>query len=269
MPLRSDNRLHSTNPVLRDKVFQNLPAAAAGERMTINGTIARAGLMLVLMLIAGWWTWNHFFTAAAAAGTTNPEAFMAAGMAAVSPFLWGGLIVGLVLALAGSFKPNWSPITAPLYAIAEGTALGGFSAMFEFQYHGIVLEAVLGSAGVLAVMLALYRTGIIKVTHKFRMGVLAAMGGIFLLYIAQWVLSSFTHFNMAFVTGGGGTFGIVFSIAVVCVAALMLVLDFDLIDRMAEQGAPKYMEWYGAFALMITLVWLYIQMLQLLASSRR
>ncbi|MGH8184790.1 MAG: Bax inhibitor-1/YccA family protein, partial [Rhodanobacteraceae bacterium] len=245
MPLRTDNSLRSRNPVLSDKVFQNLPATATGGRMTINGTIARAGLMLVLMLIAGWWTWNHFFTAAAAAGA-NPEAFLAAGTAAVSPFVWGGVIVGLVLVLAGSFKPNWSPITAPLYAIAEGTALGGFSAMFEFQYHGIVLQAVLGSAGVLAVMLALYRTGVIKVTQKLRMGVLMAMGGIFLLYIAQWALSAFSHYDMAFVYGGGGTWGIVFSAVVVCVAAFMLVLDFDLIDRAAAQGAPKYMEWYGA-----------------------
>lgn len=262
MPLRSDSGLHSTNPVLRDKVFQNLPAAASGERMTINGTIARAGLMLALMLIAGWWTWHRFMTVAATGD-------LQAALGAVSPFMWGGLIVGLVLALAGSFKPNWSPFTAPLYAIAEGTALGAFSAVFEFRYHGIVLEAVLGSAGVLAVMLLLYRTHVIKVTQKFRMDVLAAMGGILLLYLAQWALTAFTHYNMAFVTGGGGTFGIIFSVIVVCVAALMLVLDFDLIDRMAAQGAPKYMEWYGAFALMITLVWLYIQMLQLLASSRR
>lgn len=264
MPLRSDNStLRSRNPVLGGRIFRNLPAVAAGEGMTVNGTIARTGLLLVLLLITGAWTWNRFMTAAVAGHS------LAAGMSAVGPFLWGGLIVGLVLALVCSFKPNWSPVAAPLYAIAEGTFLGAVSAMFEVQYHGIVLEAVLASVGVLVVMLALYRTGVIKVTQKFRMGVIAATGGILLLYLAAWALSAFTHYNMAFVYGGGGTFGILFSLFVVCIAALNLVLDFDLIERAAEQGVPKYMEWYGAFALMVTLVWLYIQLLQLLASSRR
>lgn len=261
MPLRTDSPLRSSNPVLRGKVFQNLPAAT-GEPMTVNGTIARTGLLLVLMLITGWWTWHHFMLAG---GAVNPVA----GMSAVQPFLWGGLIAGLVLALAGSFKPNWTPVTAPLYALAEGTFLGGISAMFEVQYHGIVLQAILASVGVLVVMLALYRTGVIKVTQRFRMGVIAATGGILLLYLAAWLLSAFTHVNMSFAYGGGGTWGVVFSLFVVCIAALNLVLDFDLIERAAEQGVPKYMEWYGAFALMVTLVWLYIQMLQLLASSRR
>lgn len=254
--------LRSSNPILRNSAFQNLPAATTGEPMTVNGTIARTGLLLVLALITGAWTWSHFMQGLAAGG---PQA----AMAAVSPFMWGGLIVGLVLALAGSFKPNWSPVTAPLYAIAEGTALGAISALFNVQYHGIVLQAVLASVGVLVVMLALYRSGVIKVTNKFRMGVMAATGGILLLYLVAWGLSAFTHVDMSFAYGGGGTWGVIFSLFVVCIAALNLVLDFDLIERASAQGAPKYMEWYGAFALMVTLVWLYIQMLQLLASSRR
>ncbi|HEX7349279.1 MAG TPA: Bax inhibitor-1/YccA family protein [Rhodanobacteraceae bacterium] len=281
--------MRSSNPILRGSAFRNIPTATTGEPMTINGTIARTGILIVLALITGWWTWNRFMLAAAAAsgvsagsivaggaslGTSAPasmalSAGAAAGMAAISPFLWGGIIVGFILALAGTFKPNWSPIAAPLYAIAEGTALGGISAMFNVQYHGIVLQAILASVGVLVVMLALYRTGVIKVTNKFRMGVMAATGGILLLYLASWVLGMFTHVNMAFVTGGGGTFGVIFSLFVVCIAALNLVLDFDLIDRASQANLPKYMEWYGALALMVTLVWLYIQMLQLLASSRR
>lgn len=253
--------LRTNNPVLRDKTFQNLPAVAAGEGMTINGTIARTGLLLVLMLITGWWTW-HQFIAASAGGN------LAAGVAAVQPFLWGGLIVGLVLALVGSFKPAWTPVTAPLYALAEGTFLGGISAMFEVQYHGIVLQAILASVGVLVVMLALYRTGVIKVTNKFRMGVMAATGGILLLYLVSWGLSAFTSVNTS-ILFGGGTLSILISVFVVCIAALNLVLDFDLVERGTQQGAPKYMEWYCAFALMVTLVWLYLELLRLLGNTRR
>ena len=275
--------LRSSNPILRGSAFRNVPAVTTGEPMTINGTIARTGLLIVLALITGAWTWHRFMLAAAAAGGLSAGAAvtgslpmgmtatagMAAGLAAVSPFMWGGIIIGLVLALAGTFKPNWSPVAAPLYAIAEGTALGGISAMFNVQYHGIVVQAILATVGVLVVMLALYRTGVIKVTNKFRMGVMAATGGILLLYLASWLLGMFTHVNMAFVYGGGGMFGVIFSLFVVCIAALNLVLDFDLIDRASQARLPKYMEWYGALALMVTLVWLYIQMLQLLASSRR
>lgn len=252
--------LRTNNPVLQEKTFQNL--ATSGEPMTINGTLARSGLLLVLMLITGWWTWQHFMQGVAAGGP-------ALGISAVQPFLWGGLIVGLVMAFASTFKPNWSPITAPLYALAEGTALGGISAIFEFRYHGIVLQAVMASVGVLVVMLVLYRTGVIKVTNKFRMGVVAATGGILLLYLVQWGITAFTGYaGMSFINGGG-VLGIGFSVLVVGLAALNLVLDFDLIERGAQQGAPKYMEWYCAFALMVTLVWLYMELLRLLGKSRQ
>ena len=253
--------LRTNNPVLREKTFQNV-ATTSGEPMTINGTLARTGLLLVLMLITGWWTWQHFVQGVAAGGP-------AVGIAAVQPFLWGGLIVGLVMAFASAFKPAWSPVTAPLYALAEGTALGGISAIFELQYHGIVLQAILASVGVLVVMLALYRTGVIKVTQKFRMGVVAATGGILLLYLVQWGITAFTGYaGMSFINGGG-MLGIGFSVLVVGLAALNLVLDFDLIERAAGQGAPKYMEWYCAFALMVTLVWLYMELLRLLGKSRQ
>jgi uncharacterized YccA/Bax inhibitor family protein len=252
--------LRSHNPVLRDKIFRNLPAT--GEPMTLNGTLVRTGLLLVLMLITGTWTWTHFMGAVAGGD-------LAAGVAAVQPFFWGGMIVGFILAIASAFKPNWTPVTAPLYALAEGTFLGAVSAMFEVRYHGIVLQAVMASIGVLVVMLFLYRSGVIKVTQKFRMGVFAATGGIMLLYLVQWGITAFTGSGgMSFVFGGG-TFGILFSIFVVCIAALNLVLDFDLIERARDAGAPKYMEWYCAFALMVTLVWLYLELLRLLANTRR
>jgi uncharacterized YccA/Bax inhibitor family protein len=251
--------LRSNNPVLRDNTFQNL--AATGERMTLNGTIARTALLLALVLITGGWTWQRFRAVAFDQG-------IQAAMAATAPFLWGGLIIGLVLALATAFKPRWSPLSAPLYALAEGTALGGISAFFDLRYPGIVLQAVLASVGVLAVMLALYRSGVIKVTDRFRMGVVAATGGIALLYLVEWVLGAFTHFSIPFINGGGAL-GIGFSVLVVCLAALNFVLDFDLVERGTAQGAPRYMEWYCAFALLVTLVWLYMELLRLLSKTRR
>src|SRR5581483_8428344 len=227
----------SGNPVLRNKAFEGLPVA--GERMTMNGTVARTALLLALAVITGGWTWQRFAEVAADGGLN-------AALAAVSPFMWGGLLVGLVLALVTTFVQRWAGITAPLYAIAEGFALGGVS----------------------AVMLLAYRSGWIKVTDKFRMGVVAATGGIALLYLVDIGLRAFTQIQIPFIHETGAI-GIGFSLLVVGLAALNLVLDFDMIDRAASQGAPKYMEWYGAFALMVTLVWLYMELLRLLSKARR
>jgi uncharacterized YccA/Bax inhibitor family protein len=251
--------LRTNNPVLRPKAFQNL--ASTGEAMTVNGTIARAALLLALALITGGWTWHRFMTVAYASGVND-------AMAAVAPFLWGGLIVGFALALVTIFASRWSAVTAPLYAIAEGTALGGLSAVFELHYPGIVVQAVLASVGVMVAMLLLYRSGIIKVTDKFRMGVVAATCGIALLYLVEMGLNAFTHYDIPFINGSGAL-GIGFSVLVVGLAALNLVLDFDMIERGAAAGAPKYMEWYCAFGLMVTLVWLYLELLRLLAKTRR
>lgn len=252
--------MRSSNPVLRENTFQGL--FAEGDRMTLDGTVAKTGLLLLLAVVTGGWTW-HRFDALAAAGD------VAGAFAAISPFMWGGLIAGFVLALAGTFLRQWSGITAPLYAIAEGFALGGISAFMELRYHGIVLQAVMASVGVLLVMLVVYRSGLIKVTQKFRIGVIAATGGIALLYLVQWGIMAFTHGNgMSFISGSG-PLAIGFSILVVCLAALNLVLDFDLIERATSAGAPRYMEWYCAFGLMVTLVWLYLELLRLLGNSRR
>lgn len=251
--------MRSSNPVLQDKAFRGLPAT--GERMSMNGTIARTGLLLVLALITGGWTWHHFVEVAQEGG-------LPAGMAAISPYLWGGLIVGFVLALVTSFASRWAGLTAPLYAMAEGCALGGISVMLNLRYPGIVMQAVLLTAGVLAVMLLLYRSGIIKVTDKFRMGVVAATGAIALLYLVDIGLRAFTSIQIPFIHETGAL-GIGFSLLVVGLAALNLVLDFDMIERATAQGAPKYMEWYGAFALMVTLVWLYMEILRLLSKARR
>ena len=251
--------MRSGNPVLQDKAFQGL--VATGEPMTMNGTIARTGILLALAVITGGWTWQRFMDIAA-------EGNLPGALAAVTPFMWGGLIAGFVLAIVTTFAKRWAGITAPLYAIAEGFALGGISAVLEVRYPGIVLQAVMLTVGVLAAMLLLYRSGLIKVTDKFRMGVVAATGGIALLYLVDIGLRAFTSIQIPFIHESGAL-GIGFSLLVVGLAALNLVLDFDMIDRAASQGAPKYMEWYGAFALMVTLVWLYMEILRLLSKARR
>jgi uncharacterized YccA/Bax inhibitor family protein len=251
--------MRSGNPVLQDKAFQGL--VATGEPMTMNGTIARTGILLALAVITGGWTWQRFMDIAA-------EGNLPGAFAAVTPFMWGGLIAGFVLAIVTTFAKRWAGITAPLYAIAEGFALGGISAALEVRYPGIVLQAVMLTVGVLAAMLLLYRSGLIKVTDKFRMGVVAATGGIALLYLVDIGLRAFTSIQIPFIHESGAL-GIGFSLLVVGLAALNLVLDFDMIDRAASQGAPKYMEWYGAFALMVTLVWLYMEILRLLSKARR
>jgi uncharacterized YccA/Bax inhibitor family protein len=252
--------MRSNNPVLRDNTFKG--QVAEGERMTMNGTISKTGLLLVLALVSAFWTWNRFDTAIAGGQ-------LQAAMAAVNPFMWGGLIAGLVFAFATIFKKEWAGVTAPLYAIAEGFALGGISAMFELKYHGIVIQAVGLTFGVLAVMLVAYRAGWIRVTDKFRMGVVGATGAIALLYLVDMGLNAFTSMPGIGFIHEGGFLGIGFSLLVVGIAAMNLALDFDMIDHGTSQGAPKYMEWYGAFALMLTLVWLYMEILRLLGKVRR
>ena len=251
--------MRSSNPILQEKAFRDLPSSS--ETMTINGTINRTGLLLLLALITGAWTWSHFMDVVQNAG---PDA----GMAAISAYLWGGLIIGFILALVTTFASRWAGVTAPLYALAEGCALGGISAMLNLRYPGIVMQAVMLTAAVLAVMLFLYRSRIIKVTDKFRMGVVAATGAICLLYLVDMGLRLFTSIQIPFIHETG-MLGIGFSLLVVGLAALNLVLDFDLIERASEQGAPQYMEWYGAFALMVTLVWLYMEILRLLSKLAR
>jgi uncharacterized YccA/Bax inhibitor family protein len=209
--------------------------------------------MLALVLITAGWTWNQFYV------TQNP--------AAVAPYMWVGLIGGLILALVTVFKKTWAPITAPIYALLEGLALGGISAVFEARFPGIVLQAVGLTFGTLAALLVAYRSGLIKVTDNFRLGVVAATGGIFVVYLVDMVLRFF-GVNIPFIHEGG-MIGIGFSIFVVIIAALNLVLDFDFIESGVSARAPKYMEWFGAFALMVTLIWLYLEILRLLAKTRR
>jgi uncharacterized YccA/Bax inhibitor family protein len=251
--------MRSSNPVLQDKTFQGL--FADGARMTMNGTLAKAALLLVLVLVTGGWTWHRFTTLVADGG-------VAVALAAVRPFIWGGMATGLGLALLTAFARRWAGITAPLYAIAEGFALGGLSAALEVRYEGIVGQAVLLTIGVLASMLLLFRTGLIRVTDRFRSGVITITCTIVLLYVVDIGLRAFSSIQIPFIHESGLA-GIALSLLVVGMAALNLMLDFDLIQRGTQQGAPKYMEWYGAFALMVTMVWLYLELLRLLSKVRR
>ena len=183
------------------------------------------------------------------------------------PLAMGGALVGFILALVTMFKRQWAGITSPLYAVAEGLFLGGISAIFEAQYPGIVIQAVGLTLGTLTSLLFLYKTGIIKPTENFRLMIVSATMGIGLLYLVSFLMNMFGSAGIGFIHSNG-IFGIGFSLAVVAIAALNLVLDFDFIEQGSEVGAPKYMEWFGAFSLMVTLIWLYIEILRLLAKLR-
>jgi uncharacterized YccA/Bax inhibitor family protein len=187
-------------------------------------------------------------------------------MSDVAPWMLGGLFGGFIVGLVTIFKKEWSPVTAPVYALLEGLALGGISAVFELRYPGIGIQAVSLTFGTLFVLLLAYSSGWIKVTDKMRLGIVAATGGIAVFYLLQMVLGFFgVHFTTI---NGSGPIGIGFSLVVVAIASLNLILDFDFIEQGVKIGAPKYMEWYGAFGIMVTLVWLYLEILRLLSKMR-
>jgi len=246
--------MRTSNPAFRGAFGPE--EMAFGERMTVSGTVNKTGILTICVVATAAWTWSRFLNAG------NPEV----AMASVVPILLLGGIGGFVVALVTIFKKSWAPITAPIYALLEGLVLGGISAMTELRFPGIPMQAVGLTFGTLVALLLVYRAGIIKVTDNFRLGVVAATGGIALFYIATMIMGFFgVRFPSVF---GAGPLGIGISVFVVIVAALNLVLDFDLIERGAQMGAPKYMEWYGAFALMITLIWLYLEILRLLQKLR-
>lgn len=246
--------MRTSNPALRDS-FQP-EGLVLGDRMTVSGTVNKTGILAICVVATAAWTWNRFLNA----GDSETA------MSSVTPLLMLGVIGGLIMGMVTIFKRNWAPVTAPIYALLEGLVLGGISAITELRFPGIPMQAVGLTFGTLVALLLVYRTGIIKVTDNFRMGVVAATGGIFLFYMATMIMGFFgVRFPSVF---GAGVLGIGISVFVVIVAALNLILDFDLIERGAQAGAPKYMEWYGAFALMVTLIWLYLEILRLLSKLR-
>lgn len=239
--------LRSGNPVLSKETFTN--TVLSSDKMTIEGTVNKTAISLLLLIGTGYFTFD-----------------------VISPFLLiGAGIGGFILAIVTIFKKDWAPITVPLYAILEGALLGGISYMYNSSYNGIVTNAILLTVGILVSLLIAYRSGYIKATENFKLGIFAATGGIAIVY--------FVNFIMGFFGSGLGVMSVInasplsigFSIVVVIIASLNLVLDFDFIEEGAEKGAPKYMEWYGAFGLLVTLIWLYLEILRLLAklNSRR
>lgn len=260
--------MRSSNPALGENVFRNFEEYGDSTTMTVTGTATKTLIALMLAFLTAGYVWFKFVETGAMKLPLNPAALQA-GTSAIMPWMIGGLVVGLVLSLATMFKPAWASFTTPLYALAEGCFLGGISAVVQAQFPhvDIVFQALGLTFGTAFVMMVLYQTGMIKVTEKLRAGIMAATGAIFLLYLVSMVMNMFGT-EVPYIHGSGKV-GIAFSIFVVGLAAFNLLLDFDLIERMSAQRAPKHMEWYGAFALMTTLVWLYIEILRLLSKLNR
>ncbi len=246
----------SGNPALSEKTFQNAHALPYGEAMTVRGTINKFGFMFLMVMGTAFYSWSEFYRGGD-----------------VQPLLWVGAIGGMVVALITIFKKSWSAYLAPAYALLEGLFLGAISAYYNDAFAdkapNIIMNAVGLTFGTAIGMYLLYSFKIIRATEKFKAIVLTATMGIALFYVITLVLRLFS-IDIALLHEGSAM-GIGFSLFVVAIAALNLILDFDMIEKGAEAGAPKYMEWYGAFGLMVTIIWLYLEILRLLAklSSRK
>jgi uncharacterized YccA/Bax inhibitor family protein len=247
-------QIKSGNPGLNDRTFSGLPRPAlASERMTLQGTIHKSFLLLIVLMGAALWPWSQYLA------TGNPAVVYLPALV--------GAIGGLVLALIISFRPTTAPYLAVPYAALEGLVIGGISALLEKKYPGIAIQATALTFAVLAALLVAYSTGLIRVTQRFRAIVVGATGAILLLYLVTTVLNLF-HVATPFMYNSSAL-SVGLSLIIVGIAALNLVLDFDLIESGVAQGAPRFMEWYGAFGLLVTLVWLYMEVLRLLSKVRQ
>lgn len=242
--------MRTGNPTLSEKTFRQF--SRASNAMTLNGTVQKTALLLFGVVATAALSWRR------TVGTEDPSALM--------PYILIGGLGGFIVAMATIFKKEWSPVTAPLYAVLEGLFLVVISAMFEAIYPGIVFQAVLLTFGTLASLLLAYQTGLIRATENFKLGVTAATGAIAMIYLVGFVMRFFGT-GIPYIHESG-MIGIGFSLFVVVIAALNLVLDFDFIEHGVERGAPKYMEWYAAFGLLVTLIWLYLEILRLLSKLR-
>jgi uncharacterized YccA/Bax inhibitor family protein len=242
-----------SSPALTEKIFERAVnnITEQGKVMTVNGTVNKTFILLLLMFTTAMYTWTQFFTG---------------DQEAIFPLMIGGVITGLVLAIIMMFKMQWAFVLAPAYALAEGLFIGGISAIFSSAFEGIVMQAAGLTFGLLFVMLALYKFRIIKVTQKLRSGIIAATGAVALFYLVMLVAGLFGADTSFYASSSPLSIGL--SLVIVGVATFNLLLDFDFIETGAKMGAPRYMEWYGAFALLVTLVWLYIEILRLLSKLR-
>ena len=235
---------------MNESVYQRAGFADSTSVMTLEGTVFKTAILTVVLIGGAIVSWSP--------GVANTP--LSQGM------LIGCSIGGMIIAFLTIFIPRISPYTAPLYAALEGLFLGGISSIFEHRYPGIAIQAVGLTFGVLAVMLGIYGTRIIRVTERFKIGVMAATGGICLVYFVAFI-ASFFGAHIQFINQPS-LLGIGFSLFVVGIAALNLILDFDFIEQGVQRQAPKYMEWYGGFSLMVTLIWMYLEILRLLSKTR-
>tara|TARA_Y100000814_G_scaffold276896_1_gene237464 strand:- start:186 stop:926 length:741 start_codon:yes stop_codon:yes gene_type:complete len=244
----SRNAFRSGNPALSSNTFRNVENSS-DHVMTLEGAVNKTIISLLLLVSSGYYTFTNEITS----------------------FVFIGFIGGFITAMVTIFKKHLSPYTVPLYAVLEGLALGGISAIYSSMYDGIVQQAILITIGIFGALLFAYKTKIINVTENFKLGLFAATGGIFLIYIINMIMSFFGSGLPIMNIQNASLMSIGFSVIVIIIAALNLVLDFDFIEQGAEQGAPGYMEWYSAFGLLVTLIWLYLEILRLLAKlqSRR
>lgn len=250
--------LRTANPALGDRTFTaKTYNSVTSDQMTIDGTVNKSFLLIAIVIGMAAWSWQM----------TMPASGWAADVQPSIPFwYWPVIIATFVLSMVLIFKPKTAPYLAPVYAAGEGLLLGTISAIFEVRFPGIIIQAVLGTAGVFTALLLAYKSKMIPVTENFRLGVVAATGGVALVYLIDIIMRAF-GVNVPFIHENGMV-GIGISLVVIIIAALNLVLDFDFIEKGAESGAPKYMEWYAAFGLLVTLVWLYLEILRLLSKGR-
>ncbi|MAX68216.1 MAG: hypothetical protein CMP60_00795 [Flavobacteriales bacterium] len=234
--------MRSGNPALNKKTFENLTNTSGGV-MTLDGAVNKTAISLLLLMCAAYYMYSN--------GNLS--------------LIWPGFIGGFIVAMITIFKKEWSPVTVPVYAVLEGLALGGISSVYAHEYTGIVQQAIFLTFGIFATLLFAYKTKVIKPTENFKLGVFAATGGIAIVYLASFIMSMFGSGMSIMSPDNSSWMSIGFSLFVVVIASLNLVMDFDFIEEAAESGAPKYMEWYGAFGLLVTLVWLYLEILRLLA----
>ncbi len=244
----------SGNPAISERVFDSAEVEKGMETMTLEGTMDKIGLLILLVLAGGAFSWASF---------TNVALLVAA-----VPIFIGACIVACLTGIILYFAPSWSPFLAPLFAMSEGVLLGATSHWTELFFHGIVIQAIGLTLGVVLTLFVCYRTGIIKVNQTFIMVVVGATAAIFLVYLMDFILSLFFHIQIPLINGSGPV-GIGFSAVVVIVASLNLVIDFEFISQNCLEKAPKYMEWYGAYALLVTLIWVYIEILRLLTKLNR
>lgn len=247
--------MRTSNPALSASTFES--TVPFDEKMTIEGTVNKSLFLISLVFASGYWAWQSAY----------PSGWGPSEVPSIPNWYLPSIFIAFILSLVIIFKKTTAPFLAPVYALLEGASLGALSALFEVKYPGIVMQAVMCTFATFFSLLMAYKSQLIQATENFKLGVVAATGGIAIVYLIDIVLLYFGT-QVPFIHENG-PMGILVSVFVTVIAALNLVLDFDFIEKGAERGAPKYMEWYASFGLLVTLVWLYLEILRLLAKSRK